>query len=80
MSFISGTFLAFLAASVVLYYLVPKRLQWIVLLLANGVFYLCGGGKTVVYLLLTSASTYGAGLILGAMNTASAVFSKEEAV
>ncbi len=79
MSFISGTFLAFLAASVVLYYAVPKRLQWIVLLAANGVFYLCGGGKTVVYLLLTSASTYGAGRILGRMNVVSAGLSKEEA-
>jgi hypothetical protein len=33
MSFLSGTFLAFLAAAVVLYYVVPKRLQWVVLLL-----------------------------------------------
>ena len=43
MSFTSGAFILLVAVSVILYYLVPKRFQWIVLLAANYIFYLCGG-------------------------------------
>ncbi len=68
MSFVSLTFLAFLLGTVVLYYLVPKRIQWVLLLIASYVFYLAGGLKTVVYLLFTTATVYFGGLALDALN------------
>ncbi|WP_296844674.1 hypothetical protein [Treponema sp.] len=39
MSFYSFTFAIFLLISLFVYYLAPKRFQWIVLLVANTVFY-----------------------------------------
>ena len=43
MSFASLPFVGLVAAGVILYYLVPKQAQWVVLLLASMVFYLSGG-------------------------------------
>ena len=48
MSFASLPFVGLVTAGVVLYYLVPKRAQWVVLLLASMVFYLVGGVKSAV--------------------------------
>ena len=68
MTFLSVTFLLFLAASLVLYYLLPKKFQWIILLAAGAVFYLWGGVKTAGYLAFSIAVTYAAGLGLEALN------------
>ncbi len=69
MYFISVTFIIFLAAAVVLYYVIPQRYRWICLFAASGVFYMWGGGyKTVGYLIFTSAVTYTAGRILERLN------------
>ena len=48
MSFASLPFVGLVAAGVILYYLVPKQAQWVVLLLASMVFYLSGGVKSAV--------------------------------
>ncbi len=68
MSFVSAGFIGFLAASVLLYYIVPRRLRWVALLAASYVFYLSGGLKTVGFLLLATLSTWGAGLLLHRQN------------
>ncbi len=68
MSFVSVTFLAFLLGTLVLYYLLPKKTQWVILLLASYLFYLAGGLKTVLYLLFTTASIYLAALGLDSLN------------
>ncbi len=60
MSFTSFTFLCFLACVVAIYYLVPKKLQWLVLLLASYGFYLFAGVGQVFYILTTTLITYGA--------------------
>ena len=52
MSFASLPFVGLVAAGVILYYLVPQKLQWVVLLLASMVFYLAGGVKSAVWLVL----------------------------
>jgi len=61
-------FLGFVAASVVVYYLVPPRFRWLVLLAASYVFYLVGGWQTVFYIIFTTGVTYCAGLALGHLN------------
>jgi len=68
MSFTSARFVLFVLAAVVLYYLAPKKGRWVVLLGASYLFYAVGGGRTVGYLLVTTLSTWLAGLALGAMN------------
>jgi len=69
MSLTSAGFVAFLAAVVVLYYLLPKKCQWIILLLASCGFYMAGGPMTILYLLFTALSTYAAGRCLGMLNS-----------
>ena len=64
MSFASLPFVGLVAAGVILYYLVPKKLQWVVLLLASMVFYLAGGVKSAVWLVLVAAVTWLTGLLL----------------
>lgn len=64
MSFASLPFVGLVAAGVILYYLVPKQAQWVVLLLASMVFYLSGGVKSAVWLVLVAGLTWLAGLLL----------------
>lgn len=58
MSPTSLVFIGFLICLIVLYFLVPKKYQWVTLLLANIIFYVSGGAKYIVYILLTSIITY----------------------
>lgn len=78
MRFASVTFLVFLLAAVALYYLVPKRAQWVLLLIASYVFYLAGGVKTVIYLLITTVSVYLAALVLTRLNEKKKQLSKQD--
>ena len=60
MLFPSWAFLLFLAVLVPVYYLVPKRIQWIVLLLANAVFVCFAGLLGAVFLVVTVITVYAA--------------------
>lgn len=68
MAFTSAAFVGLTALAVVLYYALPKRAQWCVLLLASLAFYLAGGVKSVVWLVLIILITWTAGLLLGRQN------------
>ena len=65
MSVVTYTFIVFLLCTIVLYYIVPKKIQWVILLLASLVFYGYAGIEylflviataVVVYLLSSAAS------------------------
>ncbi len=58
MSFISIEFALFVALVLLLYYIVPKRLRWIVLLVASYVFYALNSAADLVYIIFTTVSTY----------------------
>lgn len=60
-------FLLFLAAVTAVYYIIPKKFQWVVLLIASYGFYLSAGIKNVVYIIGTTLFTYMAGLIMQRM-------------
>ena len=60
----SLSFLAFLAVVVLVYYIVPKKIQWAVLLVASYGFYLSSGFDHVVYIIATTLFTYGAGRLM----------------
>jgi D-alanyl-lipoteichoic acid acyltransferase DltB (MBOAT superfamily) len=64
MMFFSLRFIIFVIAALLLYYAVPRRFQWVVLLAASYVFYLAGGWNTVFYIVFTTAVTYTAGRLL----------------
>ena len=68
MAFTSLTFVLLVLATVALYYLLPRRFQWLLLLAASMVFYLSGGGRTVIWLLAVAAVTWGCGLALQRLN------------
>ena len=68
MSFISIEFIGFVIISLLFYYIVPKKIQWLILLGASIAFYLVGGAKTVLYLVFTTITTYIAGRLLGKCN------------
>ena len=58
MQFTSIAFILFLAILIILYYLLPKKCQWVVLLVASYVFYLFAGVKYLAFILFTTVTTY----------------------
>ncbi|MBQ2455846.1 MAG: MBOAT family protein [Firmicutes bacterium] len=59
MSFVSFTFAGFLLLLLALYYLLPKRFQWKLLLIGSLVFYAFAGLKYLLYIAVTILSTWG---------------------
>jgi len=65
MAFFSWQFILFLTISVVVYYLIPGRFQWIVLLLSSGWYYLVGGGpKAALFVTVTILTTWGGACLM----------------
>lgn len=60
MDILSFSFLLFTICLVILYYVVPKKCQWILLLVFSLFFYCLGGIKSTLFILITATSTYGA--------------------
>lgn len=58
MSFASLAFLVFLAVCVAGYYLIPRRLQWVWLLIFSYIYYLAAGPGLVVFLLFSTATSF----------------------
>ncbi len=69
MSLTSFGFLLFLAAVVAVYYIVPKKIQWIVLLAASYGFYLSSGLDHAAYIVATTLFTYAAGRLMQRIRT-----------
>lgn len=66
MLFTSYGFIAFLAVLFVLYYLIPKRFQWLLLLAADIVFYACAGWKGLCFMAATVVVSWAATNLMGA--------------
>ena len=62
MLFTSYEFIGFLLVVFVLYYAIPKRFQWGFLLAASYAFYFFSGPSNLIYILVTTVSTYLAGM------------------
>ncbi len=58
MQFTSYSFALFAAILLLVYYLVPSKWQWAILLGASYVFYLWAGTEYLVFILLTTVTTY----------------------
>ena len=59
MSFTSFSFLLYIGIALALYYIIPRRGQWVLLLIASCGFYLYSGLDNFCFIFLTTASTYG---------------------
>ena len=78
MLFTSYRFILFVIVLVTLYYLIPKRLQWMLLLLASLCFYLFAGPGYLMYILATTVSTYYAGRRMDRLQTIQSNYLKEK--
>lgn len=77
MLFTSYSFIFFLCVVIGLYYIIPKRFQWKLLLLASFVFYYFSGWSNLVYISVTILSTYFVGLKLDKLNKKQDLYLKE---
>lgn len=68
MSIVSLPFIGFILLLIALYFLLPKKCQWVVLLLASAAFYVTGGLKCCVYILITIVTQYFLALALEKKN------------
>ncbi len=58
MAFTSFKFLEFLVVTVILYFVVPKKYRWCVLLVSSYAFYLLSSPKTFIFVLITTVTTF----------------------
>jgi len=65
MSITSLAFIIFVFITLIVYYIVPKKYQWGVLLISSLVFYVLSSKLGIIYILITATSIYGAGLLIG---------------
>ncbi len=77
MLFTSYRFILFILVLFLLYYLVPKRVQWMLLLAASYLFYSFAGVQYLVYILATTVTTYLVSRRLNLIQTVQELYLKE---
>lgn len=77
MLFTSYNFILFLLALFILYYTIPKKYQWLLLLVASFFFYSCSGWDNVAYITATIIATYFASLKIGQLHQQQESYLKE---
>jgi len=77
MLFTSYGFILFLCIVIGLYYTIPKRFQWKLLLVASFVFYYFSGWSNLIYISVTIVSTYLIGVKLGNLDKQQKSYIKE---
>lgn len=68
MIFTTLNFLLFFILVFLIYYIVPKKVQWIVLLIASLYFYMCASVKYALFVILATIITYSGALIIDNIN------------
>lgn len=63
------TFFGFVLATVIVYYVCPKKFRWLVLLAASVAFYVIVCAKYIPYIIFTALSTWAGGLWMGHVST-----------
>ncbi len=76
MLFTSYSFILFLCVVIGLYYIIPKRFQWELLLVSSFVFYYFSGWSNLLYISVTIVSTYFIGLKLDGLNKKQDIYLK----
>ena len=78
MNMVSFTFLLFITAVLIVYFIAPVRLRWIVLLLASYAFYWKSSHRLVVVLLFETLVTYAIGRWIGSVQEGHKALLKEQ--
>lgn len=58
MLFTSYSFIGFVALTLLVYYIIPKKCQCVLLLFASYIFYYIAGPKYLIYIFITTVTTY----------------------
>lgn len=74
----SLNFIIFVAIVCLLYFVVPKKIKWVVLLIANYIFYWLCSKKLIVYMLITTISIYLLALWMGKIDSKTKELCKNE--
>lgn len=74
MNLVSLNFVVFLVCLLLIYYAVPLKKRWVVLLAGSYLFYMANSVKLTVFLFLTSVTTFYAARRLGALNAETAEY------
>lgn len=77
MLFTSYEFILFIVILFALYYILPKRFQWVLLLIASYVFYSFAGLGYLAYILTTTFSTYFVSRRIGLLHTVQSDYLRE---
>ncbi|MBR0414977.1 MAG: MBOAT family protein [Clostridia bacterium] len=77
MSITALSFVVFIFALLAIYYLLPKKFQWVVLLVASICFYIYGGFTTIIYVLISAACVFAATHLLQNQANKTKAFIKE---
>lgn len=77
MLFTSIEFIAFLALVLILYWLLPKKCQWPLLLVFSYVFYWIADPRYLIFILVTTISAYLITIKLESLNTATSEYIRE---
>lgn len=77
MAITSLSFVVFIFVLWAIYFIVPQRFQWLILLIASILFYTSGGAATIIYVLLTSLSVYLATRVIQNMADKNKAYIKE---
>ena len=64
MSLTSNLFILFVFITVVLYYILPHKIQWLVLLVASYVYYIYSGPRYVYFILFSTLCSYLCGRLI----------------
>lgn len=67
MSLVSNTFVLFVLAAVILYYLAPRKIKWVILLAFSYLYYLSGNAGYVIFILFSTVVTYSFALLIRRM-------------
>lgn len=68
MSFVSINFLIFILGIMFIYFLTPKKFRWIVLLGASYVFFILTSTYLIIFLIITTISSFVSGILLEKVN------------
>ena len=77
MLFTSYEFIAFMAVVFLAYYLVPRKAQWPLLLVASYVFYWCANPMYLLFIGVTTVSTYAVSRLLEKVNAQQKAYLQE---
>ena len=78
MNFFSLSFVGAVCGALLIYYLVPMKYRWYVLLGVSLAFYLAGGLSAGLFLLFTAGTNYIGGLLLSRLNDRKGSLSPEQ--